>query len=229
MFELLNEYHVLYWPLYFGIIAIALVLLNYKRMSTLGWLIASYVLFSSIIEYLGAVMAETSTNNHFLFHYYVPGSFLLLGIFFHLLYRQFGWNRYWNWGMVVAGVILIVLNSIFLQPIDTVNSYALVGTKLVLIGLSIAAFIGFTIKEKQLEQAGALKVFVASILLSAASSIIVYLFEDFIAGMERERQVTIFLFITFGNVISAFLWIVSVLLISYCAEGIAVTRKDSVL
>ena len=174
-------------PAGLGIIGCIYFLLNHKHFSVLGFIMGCFVAFTLFCELLAIYYANLEENNLFIVHLYTLGAFTFCSLFFQRLFRRlkadFLKNEY-----LLIGILLIVLNSIFIQDLTTYNSYSKTISQLIIISLCILAYSLMTLKEYDFDDKESVKIFIAAILLSCSMSTILYLFSNQILHMSQATQ-----------------------------------------
>ena len=112
----------------------------YSKFSQEFKYISWFVFFSLGIQIPSAVMGRFGLNNLFFLHLYVPLSYLLLAQFYVKVFDGFI-NRTIIWSSVVLFVLFSILNSVFLQNLQTFNAYALSVESVLIIIFSLSLFI----------------------------------------------------------------------------------------
>ncbi len=83
-----------------------------------------YVYFAFAIQVVSGVMWFQGINNLWLLHVYTLGEFILLTLFyFHNIPNLSRQQQLFIKGILIGGSIFIVVNSVFLQPINIYNSH----------------------------------------------------------------------------------------------------------
>jgi hypothetical protein len=90
-------------------------------------------------EYIAHYAGVTYRNNMPVYHIFAPLQFFLVGVYYNYNIDTFKRN---NIGIYIgiAGVILSILNSLFLQPINTFNTYFLLFSGFSIISMSLYSF-----------------------------------------------------------------------------------------
>lgn len=100
---------------------------------------ARFVMVAALVQLVSLVLWFLSENNLPLLHLYVPGSFILLGAFYHQVLK--GYIPMLTIPvMVISFTTYSVINSIYIQPVHTFNSYALTISSMLIVMLSLSMF-----------------------------------------------------------------------------------------
>jgi len=141
---------------------------------------------------LSLSLAENNISNLFLFHVNTLIEFWFLIIFFHASDKKYG--KKFPLDIVLSiGVIMIMVNTLFIQKLDTFNSYS---ATLVNIALLISSFRFFfnTMDAEITDELKTLKVVVSCLLLVFGTSLIVLLFSNAMLDISTTYQLYIWAF-----------------------------------
>lgn len=112
------------------LLSVCIIVTLFKSSAELK-LISVYLLIAIFVDVLSSKLAYAGYNNLFILHIYSLVEFILFSTIIFKLLK----NRRQKQGILIAGVIgiiLIILNTIFIQSLDQFNSYS-------------AAFVSFSI------------------------------------------------------------------------------------
>lgn len=131
----------------------------------------------------------TGTPNLPVLHAYTVIEFLLFGSFYALLAPDRSQQRLLA-GIVGVGTVLIVLNSLLLQPLDTFNSNARTLESLLLASFAVHRLfrVSATATTTQTNEQRALFWINAGVLLYFSASLIVFLFSDYTSQLSIEMS-----------------------------------------
>lgn len=125
---------------YFLILPLATGIFNYKYLKGETMAVFYYVLIAIFFEILSRTLMHLKFRNTLPFlHLYTVLEFSIFWLFYYRFFKVF----YSPFGMKVLLVIFLlfaILNAIFLQKIDTFNTYARGFESLIMIALSLMAF-----------------------------------------------------------------------------------------
>jgi hypothetical protein len=126
---------------YFILLSLSLVL-SYTQKAFLApadkW-IGILLLLTITSEAVAEVMARKFGNNLHVYHFYNPLEFLVICFYFNERIKALKRRHIGIW-IGISGILLSVLNSIYLQPTNTINSNFLMLEAAVIIALCIYAF-----------------------------------------------------------------------------------------
>jgi len=198
---------VLKAPIILGLIGSLFFIFNYKYFSTIGIIIGWFVVFTLSCESLGSYYAELKKNNLFIVHAYTLGTFVFFSLFFQRLFRSLKWDNIKNWH-ISLGIILIILNSIFIEKITTYNAYSKTAVQVFIILMCILAYSLMTTKKYPLNDQFSVKMFIAAILLNCSLTTMLYLFSNQIMAMDQSTQETIWLINVGANIVVQILYLI---------------------
>ena len=125
---------------YFLILPLAVGIFNYKYLKGETMAVFYYVLIAIIFEILSRTLMHLKFRNTLPFlHLYTVLEFSVFWLFYYRFFKVF----YSPLGMkvlLVTFLLFAILNAIFLQKIDTFNTYARGLESLIMIALSLMAF-----------------------------------------------------------------------------------------
>lgn len=201
---------VLKLPLALGFIGSFYFLFHYKHFSLQGAIIGWFVVFTFACESLGAYYASLTKNNLFIVHIYTLGTFVVFSLFFQRLFRSLKVFFLKTWH-IFLGIVLIVLNSIFIEPITEYNAYSKTVVQVFIILMCIYAYSLMTIKDYREKDKYAIRMFIAAILLSCSLTTTLYLFSNQIMHMEKDNQQTIWMVNVASNSVVQILYLIGLI------------------
>jgi len=161
------------------------------------------------------LLAILNGNNLPGLHLYTLVQFVLMTLFFNACLKELSsWFKY-KW-ILTGGVIGIIVNSMFFQPIFTFNSYSKSLVEIYIIIMSIVLFVLF-IKDKshdQLNMKASLS-FVSAVFMNSSVSFIIFMYSHEIIEMKKSLSYIIHNVRLAINYISLFLIIYGMVQI-YC-------------
>lgn len=139
--------------------------------------LGSFIILSFIIQTLAISLAEYGINNFFLVHTLALGEMVLLSLFYyHVLDRRLKIKNLIPYFVLIFS-LLIILNSIFREPITGWNSTAKAFTQGVLIIYAIAYFYDLSTREILVNtKTKSLHFINSAILLYYAGSLFIFMF-----------------------------------------------------
>ncbi|MCP9763543.1 hypothetical protein [Lacihabitans soyangensis] len=125
---------------YFLILPLAVGILNYKYLKGETMAVFYYILIAIFFEILSRTLMHLKVRNTLPFlHLYTVVEFSIFWLFYYRFFKVF----YSPLGMkvlLVTFLLFAILNAIFLQKINTFNTYARGFESLIMIALSLMAF-----------------------------------------------------------------------------------------
>jgi hypothetical protein len=120
--------------------SMVLALSKYKRLSVEWRIFSWFIIVSAVIQCISVGLWWFSINNLFLNHILVPAGSICIAAFYKRLLKGFINGKVI---LQVLGIFLVatMLNSIFVQPVTTFNSYALALQCILIVILSLATYI----------------------------------------------------------------------------------------
>lgn len=141
----------------------------------------SYLIWFNLATELGArILAETTGNNLPLLHVYTLGEFLLLSFFYKGLLQDPKWlaQNFKKITLVIAS--LIILNSIFLQPVIQFNTYAKTLVQIIFITYSILYFFNLSDASHLFDKEQKyLRLINSAILVYYSGSLFIFMFSNY--------------------------------------------------
>lgn len=152
----------------------------YRRLNKALRLFSWFLFISGIIQALSLAMWFMSKNNMPLLHLYVIAGFLSLALFYNHLLRDFIDQRLMIF-LVAGFLVFTVLNSLFLQPVSTFNSYALTVESVIVIIFSVSTLMlgqHEVTRENQRQGFASLNWINSGLLIFYTSDILIFYFGD---------------------------------------------------
>jgi hypothetical protein len=176
-----------------AVIIACFFLLGYKKSDKMMRKLAIYFLVSCMVE-CGSTVVGTAyhQNNLYFFHFFAAFEIFILAHFFFDFYEKLLVKIQRNW-FVYLLLILVVGNSIFLQPIDTFNSYALTLVSVAIIGMSMYSFYLMLDKDNFFPYQKELKWLIISFFLLHCSTLMILLFSNKILEFSQDVQIIIWI------------------------------------
>jgi hypothetical protein len=162
----------------FLFVNVTLCFYHYKKLNLTFRLFSYFLLWNLLIE-IAARLVSYSTiveSNLPLLHLYTLGEFLLLSVFYKsLMVKLEGAPQRINY-FILAGAILIVLNSVFLQSIYSFNTIAKTAVQLTIISYAVLYFYNLTSNPSLSEQAGkSVRLINSAILVYYSGSLFIFM------------------------------------------------------
>lgn len=127
-------------------------------------------------------------NNLYLLHFYTLVEFLLITLFYHQVFKHILiWrkNIFWFTGLMS---LLIVANSIFLQPITVFNTNAKTLTQVIIVAYAVSYFIQATY-DKLSSYLIVLKTINSAILLYYTGSLFIFMFGNVFFQLDDFHKI----------------------------------------
>ncbi len=177
-----------------SILAALVFLVKFGKFTDLIKRFGVYILIGAIFELYSYLLVfvitpenVTSANNLYLLHLFTLIEFIFIGLFFEKLFNLFNLNLATR-TILVIGTVLIILNSIFLQPITVYNSFSRSAVQLLFMGCCFVGFYLFTQRAYEYKDRGAVKLILIALLLKYSGSLFLYLFSNQMAQLPEETQ-----------------------------------------
>lgn len=181
---------------------------NRKKFPPLFQWAGLYTAFRGLFEITGSIMADYDIPNLQLLHLYNIMEFIILGFFFQSIFRTYEWKKLPT-PLIIGGVILLVADSLFIEPISTYNRYAKTFVLSLLITASLISFYLMIMKDKKILEYRALQLIVSAILLNSAGALFLYLFSHQIFSFGNSFAKEIWSINAVINFLSQLLFIIS--------------------
>lgn len=173
------------------VLASLLGLLYLKKVDSRLYSFTLFLLFNGIIQVSQLIILNISKSYHLLmFHIDVPIEFMLLAHFYYSFLKQYLDKKIY---FALAGIFVMfsILNSIFIQPISSFNSYALVGESTILIILSIFTFIVLLDARSGMKKTSIGKIFElinSGVFVYYSASLLIYHFSNYLIRHNNDNN-----------------------------------------
>lgn len=177
-------------------ISVLLGIWRYRRLGPTLRPVFFYLLLNLITELLSRYWKVQFGNNLVLLHVYTPLEFIVWSWFYRQWLLWLPGVQRWFWPFVGGVVFLIVANSIWLQPVDTFNSYAkgLVQT-LIIVYAVLYFFSGFSqLGQQSKTHYLSLGLINAAVLMYYAGSLFIFMFGNLFIGQGLRLPIGFWLF-----------------------------------
>ena len=167
-----------------SILCAVIALVLYKEANLPERVFFLFIFAKAFFEFLAIILAELIHNNLVGLHLYTLVQFTVLSMFFGTCFSRFevGFRTKW---IIWIGTVAILLNSAFLQPVNTYNSNSKVLVELYLIIVCIGLFVLLIRKRNDINvnmQASAS--FISAVFLESSISFIYYLYSNQLVEMD---------------------------------------------
>lgn len=177
-----------------------LILVQFYRFSPIIKVFCIYLIVSTSTEIFAFVLGNLKISNLFLFHIYSLLEYWFLVVFFYLVSTKYG-KGFNLWLVLVPGVIFIIFNSLFIQKIDTFNSYSAPLVSFVVMIFCFRFF--YTVMDQQADaEINEIKIIIICLLLYYSTALIVLIFSNDLLKIDKDKQFVIWFFkaiITLGT------------------------------
>lgn len=172
-----------------------------KRLGYARKLLTVLMGLSSITQIIALAYFLVNENNLFIYHMYMPLEFILLGYMYKIWLKD--WWKGWIIDLIIwAYVGLSILNTLFIQTPDTVNSYALFLGGAFLIIFAIAFFYRILDEMKLRSLESSFEFWInASILLYYSGSVLILGLNHLISMKSVELIETLYVFHSCFNIL----------------------------
>lgn len=121
-------------------ISLLLYLIKFRKLPIEIKVLGYFLVLNLLTEIISKTLFSAGTNNLYLLHIYTFFEFLAWSLFYRYLFKGNENIRKYHWPFVLIVAVLIVLNSIFLEPITGFNSNAKTLVQIIIIGYAIYYF-----------------------------------------------------------------------------------------
>lgn len=157
--------------------------------------LAYFLFWNLFIEIMARITSYYGHNNLFLLHLYTLMEFLLLSIFYKKIHKPEWRNSSYFSIFIFCISILIILNSIILQPLSGFNSYAKTLVQFIIIVYAFSYFFYLShVEIKRSVEQNSLRIINSSILIYYSSTLFIFMFSNyfFVRGIRMLPEFWIF-------------------------------------
>ena len=188
MVEIFKEYSS--YVMYFSMLLALVSLIFYWKFDKALKYFAIYLIMGGCIEYLALEFAKRLGHNLFLLHLYTILEFIILSAFFKVIFDQLG-SKFSMLKFTILVVLLCILNSIFIQPIEGFNSYATTLVGLILIVYSIYTF--YLLLDKTDTSLRSIKWLVGGVFVYQMTSFIILASANILINITTDSDVILWM------------------------------------
>jgi len=176
------------------LLPVLVVLLRYRVLCPAMRPVACYALLSGLVQGLSSYLSSFSINNLWLLHLYTPLEFFCITWFFSIVLKGFLPRQVFVW-TVIGFTALSVLNSLFLQDVNTFNTYArsLEGVLVVILCLVWCYRTLSEMKIQRLEQDPVFWVN-TGFLLYFSGNVLLFAFSNYILPLQKSLNLYVWAF-----------------------------------
>lgn len=161
------------------VFSIILCLIRFRRIDFLFKILFAFLILNLLTELVADYFWRRKMNNLPLLHLYTLFEFLLISWFYKIVLKEIKWVQKYFWYFVFFVSLLVISNSIFLQPIYGFNSYAKTLVQLIFISYAVTYIYSYSLKlEKTSEETQAIRLINAAVLIYYSSSLFIFLFSN---------------------------------------------------
>jgi hypothetical protein len=137
------------------VISLILYLLKFRKLPIEIKVMGLFLTLNLLTEVISKSLFELGVNNLYLLHIYTFFEFLTWSLFYKYLLNSKSKIKNYYWPFVCFIAVLIILNSIFLEPVTGYNSNSKTLVQIIIIGYAIYYFFSnfgitdFSIPENQ--------------------------------------------------------------------------------
>lgn len=215
------------WHTYIGYCVYIVLLLNvliywisFKNHSdSLKWF--TYYLSTSFgITVLAKWLGSNGINNLSFLHLFSLLEFILLSIFYKKVLIKEPWFQKWINYAIAIGVLLMLMNTLLLQPLNTFNSNAKGLSQAMFMVYAIAYY--FSILHKRTKATPVLNLLNAAILIYYAGSFFIFMFSNMLSkNLDNDSLALSFIF-------NALIYLVFQLIVIFAGWKAYLTTKKSI-
>jgi hypothetical protein len=178
----------------FILLPVSVSLLRYRVMGPAMKTMVAYVILGGITQLLSSYLSGQKQNNLWVLHVYTPLEFACIVWFFSVVLKDFLPQKWFVWA-ALAFAALSGLNSVFLQPPLTFNTYArsLEGILVIILCLTWCYRTLSEMKILRLEQDPVFWVN-TGFLLYFSGNVLLFAFSNYIVAINRTMNLYIWAF-----------------------------------
>jgi len=179
---------------------VLICILYFKRFNVPFRRLGIFLIFNFLIELLAILFTAQGINNLPLLHLYTLGEFILLSIFYESIIPKRGLIKKYQKHFLILGILLILLNSIFIQSIFEFNNLAKTFVQISIISYAVLYFYNLTENKKfNALQQKSLRLINSAILIYYSGSLFIFMCSQ----ISFENTETYTLFWTFNAALNA--------------------------
>ncbi|MBT8232512.1 MAG: hypothetical protein HKO66_04540 [Saprospiraceae bacterium] len=186
----------------------------FKRFTKFEKYIGYYFILVAVFEVIASILIKVfdSDNNLLGLHVYTLLEFIILGLFFNHVFKELDTKLPIKL-LLAIGSLLILANSLFVQPLTEFPSFSRTGVDSFILVFSMSFFILLILKDYDSKLFRPSIFFVGALLVKSALSSIIYLFSNQIMNMEVQLRDNLWMMRTVINLLAVGVMIYSVYLI----------------
>ncbi len=186
--------------------SIIILFLAWKIVPSSFKYLAAFLVWNFIIEVTAFLLVQNEINNLPLLHLYTLGEFILFSIY----YRQINLKPtfFTKIVFIVVSVLLIILNSVFLQNIDGFNSNAKTFVQVIIIINAIIFFYQNSIESEAEDHT--IRLVNSAILIYYSGSLFIFMFSDYFQRLGEGIHINFWVFNALLNLIFQILILIAI-------------------
>lgn len=156
-------------------------LLSYKKISQPLKSFCWFIFLSGAVEAISKILFYKAINNLPLLHIYVAIGCILLARFYERVLDGYI-NKNIIRSMTIVFLLFTIVNSIFIQPLTTFNSYALTLESIIIVILTLTTFIVMmddVVKQRRREMSAGITWINSGLFIYFSSSLVIFQLQFF--------------------------------------------------
>jgi len=170
-----------------------LLIIKYNHLSSFLKIVAVYLIAGASIDLVSSAYYNVKANNLRFLHLFTLFEFVILSYLFHLLFI-FLKSKSYVLHIAIPVTLFTIFNSIFLQSINSINSYSSVLSSFMILAFCIYFFRLILDYPKKNAHFVTLKMFIICLFFHHCTSIIVMFFGGLILDISTEMVTYIWSF-----------------------------------
>ena len=164
-----------------------LLLIKFHKLNDLLKVVGIYIIVGTSIDIVSTALYQLQQSNLKFLHLFTLIEFVLLSYLFNALYAQHN-SKFKLLYLAIPVTIFIIVNSIFIQDLNSFNSYSTTLCSAVIIGYCIHYFSLILENQNQNIQFQTTKWFIITVFIIHCISLIVMLFGNFFYEVSQQAQ-----------------------------------------
>jgi hypothetical protein len=186
------------------LLTVVYAVIYYKQLGPALKVFSWFVFLSGIIQFTSLAFWYAGKNNMPLLHIYVAAGFICLAWFYRTLLNGFIKAKI-IWLIAILFLLFTIINSLFIQPVFTFNSYALTVESILIIILTLFTFRFFLndiVKETSGRDIKSLNWINSGLFIYYASSMLIFYFGAIITRtFSRDLNLYTWIFHSFFSIV----------------------------
>lgn len=175
--------------------AVLVIALSFGRIPQEISALRGFLLIDAVTEWLAKWLAVLQVNNLPLLHLYTPLEFWAISWFYKVVFAEWALFQRYFYPWVIGISVLLMGNSIFLEPLTGFNSNAKTLTQIIIITYSIAYFFrSFGKTDFSEKRALAIALINVGILFYYSGSLFIFMFSKALNSPEFQTNTSVQVF-----------------------------------